>query len=73
MSFMVSGDAIVGQVDLLNYSYSLVNDVITGTKPFPFQNRKAMQYVQHQDPDLIRVKELLLSGQRPGNKERLPR
>ena len=67
LSFLATEDSIVGQIQINNISDNLINDVIRGTKSVPFSNRNAMKYLQDRDPDLCRVRELLLSGQRPGN------
>ena len=66
---MVTENGIIGQIDV-NSSETLIQDIITGKKAVPFNNRNAMKYLQSKDSDLKRVKELLLSGQRPGNKEK---
>ena len=71
LSFLATEDSIIAQIQINNISDNLINDVIRGTKSVPFSNRNAMKYLQDRDPDLCRVRELLLSGQRPGNKENL--
>ena len=73
ISFAVTEDqTIVGQIDLNQDNSSLVNEIIKGTKPIPFANRQAMKYLQDQDPILRRVRELLLAGEGPHPKEKLP-
>ena len=46
----------------------LVQDIISGQLTIPFSNRKAMKFLQDQDPDLRRVRAELTSGQRPQTK-----
>ena len=46
----------------------LVQDIISGQFTIPFSNRKAMRFLQDQDPDLRRVRAELTSGQRPQTK-----
>ena len=65
ISMQATSNSIIGQV-LVNQVHSeLVRDIITGTKPIPFQNRNAMKYLQDQDPILRRVKSLLMAGESP--------
>ena len=74
LSFLVSesSDSIIGQVDIGVNTSNLINDVIRGVKSVPFSNRRAMKFMQDKDPALVRVRELLLAGQRAGNKDKLP-
>ena len=59
--------SIVGTVEINNFedSSKLVNEIIRGTRPMPFSNRKAMRVLQDNDKDLQLVKEYLLSAKRP--------
>ena len=72
ISFSVSQSAVVGQITMSQISTSLVNEIITGSKPIPFNNRQAMKYLQDQDAVLLRVRELLVAGEGPHPKEKLP-
>ena len=51
-----------------NTSNNLVSDIISGKSTIPFGNRRAMKYLQDQDPDLVQVRRELTSGQRPQTK-----
>ena len=73
ISFAVSdGQTIVGQIDQAHDNSNLTSEIIRGTKTIPFANRQAMKYLQDQDPILRRVRELLLAGEGPHPKEKLP-
>lgn len=53
-------------------SKALVQKIITGQVNNPFNNRKAMKYLQDLDPDLLKLREYLTSGKQPqvrNNKE----
>ena len=63
LAFTVTEDAIVGQVN--QSSNNLIQDILTGVKTIPFNNRKAMAYLQDQDADLLKVKEYLRTTKRP--------
>ena len=63
LSFGVTGDAIVGQVS--QSKDNLVQDILRGVKTIPFNNRRAMGYLQDQDPDLVKVKEYLRTAKSP--------
>ena len=63
LSFSITEKAIIGQV---NQSQSnLVHEVLTGMKSIPFNNRKAMLYLQNKDEDLLKVREYLTTTKRP--------
>ena len=64
ISFVATNDAIIASI-AASVDNQLVNDIIRGTTPIPFSNRKAMKYLQDQDPDLQIVRRELTSGQRP--------
>ena len=68
--FNLSDHAIVAAVTTMdkNTSNNLVNDIITGRTSIPFGNRRAMKFLQDQDPDLLQVRRELTSGQRPQTK-----
>ena len=72
ISFSVSQTSVVGQITLAQVNSSMVNDIIRGIKTIPFGNRQAMRYLQDQDPVLQRVRELLVAGEGPKPKEKLP-
>ena len=65
LSFGTSENSIFGVV---KYSDNLIQDILKGNISVPFNNRKALKYLQEQDPDLIKVRDFLTSGKRPGNK-----
>ena len=67
-----SSDSIIGQVEISGNTFNLINEVIRGVKSVPFSNRQAMKFMQDKDPHLMRVRELLLGGQRAGIRDKLP-
>ena len=58
--------SFIGQIQ--TSSKPLLSDILQGKSRLPLANRKAMAYLQSKDKDLIRVKELLMAGQRPSAK-----
>ena len=46
-------------------SDNFVQEIIRGEKSIPFNNRKALKYLQDNDPDLIQLREYLITGKRP--------
>ena len=68
--FNTSNQAIIAAVTPMdkNTSNKLVSDIISGKSTIPFGNKKAMKYLQDQDPDLVQVRRELTSGQRPQTK-----
>ena len=56
---------LIGQITAEENKNNLPQDIITGRKNIPFTNRKAMMFLQNQDPTLIRVRELLVAGEGP--------
>ena len=63
LSFSFTNGAIIGQVG--TGSPNLVQEILSGTKPIPFSNRKAMKYLQDKDPNLLKVREYLTTSKRP--------
>ena len=63
LSFTISKEAIIGHVE--QSETNLVQDILRGNKPVPFNNRKAMKYLQDQDIDLLKLREYLTTGKRP--------
>ena len=63
LSFSFTNGAIIGQVGTSNPN--LVQEILSGTKPIPFSNRKAMKYLQDKDPNLLKVREYLTTSKRP--------
>ena len=57
LSFAFTQEAIVGQI--AQAETNLVHEVLTGVKTIPFNNRKAMRYLQDKDEDLLKVREYL--------------
>ena len=53
-------DSLIGQIVV-----NQVQDIITGAKRIPFENKNAMKFLQDQDPILKRVKSLLKAGESP--------
>ena len=70
LSFKATEDSIIGQIDVGNLQYDLVNEILRGNKTVPFNNRNAMRYIQEHDPILQRVRELLKAGQSPGHRDK---
>ena len=62
LSFSVTEDSILGNV---SQSSDLIQDIIKGVKSIPFNNRKALKYLQDRDEDLLKVRDYLTSGKRP--------
>ena len=56
---------IIGNI---NQQAGVLQDILADKTKLPLQNKKAMQFLQSQDQDLRRVKQLLLAGQRPNDK-----
>ena len=67
LSFEVSNRAVIGAVEIDEHkdTAKLINEIIRGSKPMPFNNRKAMKFLQDKDPDLVKTREYLVSAQRP--------
>ena len=68
ISFSVQNLAIVGNIPDADDNKALIQNIITGQVNIPFNNRKAMKYLQDQDPDLLKLREYLTSGKRPQGK-----
>ena len=48
---------------------TIIRDILTGKKALPLNNKKkAFSFLQSRDHNLVRVRELLLAGQRPSEK-----
>ena len=64
LSFSISNidKCVLGHV---SQSENFVQDIINGKKSIPFNNRKALKYLQDNDKDLIQLREYLLTGKRP--------
>lgn len=64
LSFSISDaeNCILGHV---TPSDNFVQEIIRGVKSIPFNNRKALKYIQDNDKDLIQLREYLLTGKRP--------
>ena len=58
--------AIIGHIR--KQDDSVLRDILTGKSALPLSNRRAFAYLQSRDQDLVRVRELLLAGQRPSEK-----
>ena len=58
--------AIIGHIN--REDESVIRDITSGKVPLPLSNKRALSYLQSRDPDLVRVRELLLAGQRPSEK-----
>ena len=58
--------SFIGQIQTTNKP--LLSDILQGKSRLPLANRRAMAYLQSKDRDLVRVKELLMAGQRPSTK-----
>ena len=58
--------AIIGQIQ--RQDDSVIRDILTGKATLPLNNKRAFAYLQSRDQDLLRVRELLLAGQRPSEK-----
>ena len=63
LTFSFTENNIVGQVN--QSENNLVQDILSGVKTMPFNNRQAMAYLQDQDADLLKVKEYLKTTKRP--------
>ena len=70
ISFLVSDGVILGQVNQQKARSTLTSDIINGFETIPFANKAAMRYLQDRDPVLQRVKELLLAGEAPHQREK---
>ena len=70
LSFRALENQIIGQIKLKDSGNNYVQDIINGKRRIPFNNRKAMKYLQDLDEDLSRVRELLLAGQSPSPKDK---
>ena len=57
---------LVGQ--LKTEDDNILKDILTGNARLPLDNKKALAFLQGRDRDLVRVRELLISGQRPSDK-----
>ena len=62
LSFSVSTDCIIGHVE---HNNEFLQQIIRGQQSLPFNNRKALLYLQNNDSDLLQVREHLLTGKRP--------
>ena len=62
LSFSFNEDSILGNV---SHSPDLIQDILKGVKSIPFNNRKALKYLQDKDEDLLKVRDYLTSGKRP--------
>ena len=64
LSFSISDNdnCVLGHV---SRSDNFVQEIIRGEKSIPFNNRKALKYLQDNDPDLIQLREYLITGKRP--------
>ena len=67
LSFAVADETLIGNIDLK--SQNLIQDILHGKKSVPFNNRKALKYLQDRDPDLILLRDYLISGKRPTTKQ----
>jgi hypothetical protein len=47
---------------------NILKDILTGKARLPLDNPKALAFLQGRDRDLVRVRELLMAGQRPSDK-----
>ena len=54
-------ESIIGAVTVKDTS--VLKDILAGNARLPLENKKALRYLQDQDKDFVRVKELLTSGQ----------
>ena len=70
LSFTVANMSVITNVDIRESreTNNLVNDIIRGAARVPFNNRQAMKYLQDQDPDLLKLRDYLLSAKRPQTK-----
>ena len=68
-SIWASPSSIIGAVDA-GHAAGLAQDLISGKARLPFENRKAMAFLQDKDKNLARVKSLLSAGQVPSKKKR---
>ena len=64
LSFSISDSdmCVLGHV---SKSDNFIQDIIRGVKSIPFNNRKALKYLQDNDHDLIQLREYLITGKRP--------
>ena len=60
--------AIIGHIK--KQDDTVLRDILTGKAALPLSNRRAFAYLQSRDKDLVRVRELLLAGQKPSEKRR---
>ena len=63
LSFGITEHAIIGNV--IQSKPSMIQDIIRGDITVPFNNRKAMKYLQDQDEDLVKLREYLTTAKRP--------
>ena len=70
LSFITTNTSIISNVDIREprETNRLVSDIIRGAATVPFNNRKAMKFLQDQDPDLLKLRSYLISGKRPQDK-----
>ena len=66
LSFSVNGCNLIGNVDVK--SNNLIQDILLGRTSMPFNNRKALRYLQDRDQDLILLRDYLISGKSPTSK-----
>ena len=67
LSFLPSTESIVASSNVRdkNNSNNLIDDIIKGNVTIPFNNRKAMKFLQDMDPNLIKLRSYLTTGKRP--------
>ena len=58
--------AIIGHIK--KQDNTVLKDILTGKAALPLSNRRAFAFLQSRDKDLVRVRELLLAGQKPSDK-----
>ena len=70
LSFTVASMSVITNVDIRDPrdTNKLVNDIVRGAAKIPFNNREAMKYLQDKDPDLVKLRNYLLTGKRPQEK-----
>ena len=66
LSFSGTEECLIGNVEKAN---NLVQDILRGKKSIPFNNRKALKFLQDKDPDLLKVRDYLLHAKRPRPKD----
>ena len=65
VSFTVSQNCLIGNI---KHSENLIHDILRGEVSIPFNNRKALRFLQEQDEDLMYLEDCLITGKRPQQK-----